>query len=263
MTRDDTANGGANRPLLSIIIPALDEERSIGATLRALDGVRGAEVIVADGGSQDKTRAIAAAHAGVRCVECTRGRAAQMNAGAAAARGDLLLFLHADSLLSAAAATRLVAVMPERPESPGGAFRFALDSHRARYRLIEFGVALRTQVFHLPYGDQGIFARRAAFGALGGFRELPYGEDVDFILRLRRLGPITISRDRVVTSARRWERDGFLRTTLRNWRDLARLATLPSLREVARSPRRTGPHDSAAEWERERSRAPHHPRATP
>jgi len=236
-----------SRPALSIIIPALDEEAAIGATLRALEGVPGCEIIVADGGSRDATRAIAAAHEGVGCIACARGRAAQMNAGAAAARGDIFLFLHADSILAAAAAARLADALAARPESPGGAFRFALDSRRARYRLIELGVSIRTRLFHLPYGDQGLFARRAAFEALGGFRELSRGEDLDFVLRLRRLGPLYFPRDTIVTSARRWERDGFARTTLSNWRCLARLAMGRSPRRAARSPERTGPARTAAE----------------
>lgn len=261
MTAGGTPSRAPAPPALSIVIPALDEARAIGATLATLGGARGVEVIVADGGSRDATRAIAASHAGVRCVVSERGRAAQMNAGAAVARAAVLVFLHADSILTAAAAERLPAALASRPDSPGGAFRFRLDSRRLRYRVIEIGVALRTSLLGLPYGDQGLFARRDAFDALGGFREGARGEDIDFVLRMRRLGPLYFPPDAIVTSARRWERDGFVKTTLGNWRFLARLAMDRRSREAARAPARMDPPRTAAEPAHERSREAPPPRA--
>jgi rSAM/selenodomain-associated transferase 2 len=208
------------------VIPALDEEAWIGAALRLLEeegeSAERVEVVVADGGSRDGTVAVAESFRRVRAIRCARGRAQQMNAGARATTGRILLFLHADSRLPAASAARLVHALDRAPLAPGGAFRFRLDSRRLRYRLLEHAVALRTRFLHLPYGDQGIFVRREAFDALGGFRLLPRCEDLDLVRRMRRLGPLLLLDEPVVTSARRWEQDGFARATLRNWYDLAR-----------------------------------------
>lgn len=205
---------------VSVVIPALNEADEIGRTLDALIGGRGFEAIVVDGGSEDATVEIATRFAGVRCLAAPRGRAQQMNAGASAARGRILLFLHADSRLAASAVESLAATLA-RSRSPGGAFRFALDSPCRRYRVIEWLVGQRARRLDLPYGDQGLFATREAFDRIAGFRALPVCEDVDFVRRLRALGPLLHLETPVVTSARRWERGGFVRTTLRNWGWLA------------------------------------------
>jgi rSAM/selenodomain-associated transferase 2 len=195
---------------ISVVIPALDEEGRVGASVRSVRD--DAEVIVVDGGSADGTRVEAAA-AGAIVIASERGRGAQLAAGARAAGGEWLVFLHADTRLEAGWAGALRSL----PAAVvGGAFRFALDPPRRRYRWLEAGVALRCRLFRLPYGDQGLFARRTAYFAMGGFRPLPLMEDVDFARRLARAGPLAFPALRAFTSARRFERRGMLATSLRN-----------------------------------------------
>jgi rSAM/selenodomain-associated transferase 2 len=140
-------------------------------------------------------------------------RATQMNDGAARARGEWLLFLHADSRLPPA---WLDAFRALPCSAVGGWFTFALDDPAWQARLIERGVALRVRLFRLPYGDQGIFVRADAFRALGGFRDLPFLEDVEFVRRLVRAGRVREIPLPLITSARRWRRDGWFRRSLRN-----------------------------------------------
>jgi rSAM/selenodomain-associated transferase 2 len=201
--------------LLSVVIPALNEEGRVADAVRSVRD--DAEVIVVDGGSTDGTRAAAAA-AGATVMTSVCGRGAQLAAGGAAARGDWLVFLHADTRLQAGWAQALRALPPE---VVGGAFRFALDPPRPAYRWLEAGVALRCRLFRLPYGDQGLFARRAAYSRVGGFRPLPLMEDVDFVRRLARAGRLAFPSVRAFTSARRFERRGVLATSLHNLRLLA------------------------------------------
>ena len=198
------------RALLSVVIPALDEEARVGHAVRSVRDH--AEVIVVDGGSTDGTRAEAAA-AGATVIASERGRGAQLAAGARAAGGEWLVFLHADTRLEAGWADAL-RTLP--PQVVGGAFRFALEPSRPAYRWLEAGVALRCRLFRLPYGDQGLFARREAYSRIGGFGALPLMEDVDFVRRLRRAGPLAFPTARAFTSARRFERRGMLATSLRN-----------------------------------------------
>jgi rSAM/selenodomain-associated transferase 2 len=201
-----------DEPRISVVIPALNEADSIRAAIESIADGAG-EVIVADGGSSDGTAA-AAASAGARVISARRGRAAQMEAGARAATGDWLVFLHADTRLDPGWDEALLAL--DR-RFVGGAFRFSLDSPRARYRLVEAAVRLRCALFGLPYGDQALFVRRDAFASCGGFSDVPILEDVDLVRRLRRCGALAFPGVRAVTSARRWEERGFLRTTLLNW----------------------------------------------
>jgi rSAM/selenodomain-associated transferase 2 len=173
-----------------------------------------AEVICVDGGSSDATRRMAG-EAGATVIVTPPGRGLQLDAGARAARGDWLVFLHADTRLERGWAPALQSL----PSSVvGGAFRFALDEDEPRlaYRWLEAGVALRCRLFRLPYGDQGLFARRAAYQAVGGFRPLPLMEDVAFVRRLGRAGPLAFPPVRATTSARRFERHGLAATSLRN-----------------------------------------------
>jgi rSAM/selenodomain-associated transferase 2 len=198
--------------VISVVVPALDEEETIAAAVASVRDGAG-EVIVADGGSGDCTRE-RAREAGAAVLEAPRGRGAQLRHGAEAARGDWLVFLHADTRLEPGW-SRALAGVPAA--SPGGAFRFAIDSPRRVYRVIEWGTRQRCRWLRLPYGDQALFARRDAYQAIGGFRPLPLMEDVDFVRRLRRLGPLSLLEPRALTSARRWEQTGPLRRTLTNW----------------------------------------------
>jgi rSAM/selenodomain-associated transferase 2 len=195
---------------LSVVIPALNEEDLVVAAVLSVRDH--AEVVVVDGGSTDGTRAAADA-AGASVIVTARGRGLQLDAGARAAHGEWLVFLHADTRLEPGWAAALQAL----PVSVvGGAFRFALDPPRRAYRWLEAGVALRCRILRLPYGDQGLFARRAVYEAIGGFRPMALMEDVDFVRRLGRAGSLAFLPVRAWTSARRFERRGAAATSLRN-----------------------------------------------
>lgn len=196
--------------MLSVVIPTLNEEKCVGDAVSSVGGL--AEVIVVDGGSDDAT-VEAARRAGARVLESPRGRGVQLDRGARAAMGEWLVFLHADTRLEYGWADAL-ASLPEAVV--GGAFRFAVDSPRRAYRIIEAGVALRCRLFRLPFGDQGIFVRRAIYGMIGGFPPFPLMEDLAFARRLSRTGRMAFPQVRAFTSARRWEEGGVMATTLRN-----------------------------------------------
>ena len=201
------------RPYLSVIIPALNEEKNIEATIRsALDP--DAEVIVVDGGSRDGTGACAA-KAGARVVNSPRGRALQQNFGAQRARGHMLLFLHADTRLPGDYINHVFTVFLE-PETALGAFRFKTDLNSPSMRVIEFVGNIRSRFLQLPYGDQALFTRKSLFESIGGFPEVPIAEDLFFSRRISRHGPVRIAPASVITSARRWRIHGALRTTLIN-----------------------------------------------
>ena len=197
-------------PALSVVIPALDEEPVIVASVSSVR--EDAQVIVVDGGSSDGTREAAAA-AGATVIVSAPGRGVQLHAGARAARGEWIVFLHADTRLGRGWAAALRSLPAE---VVGGAFSLTLDPPRPAYRLIEAGVALRCRWFRLPYGDQGIFARREVYESIGGFRPLPLMEDVDFVRRLARTGTLAFPAVPAFSSARRWERHGLLATSFRN-----------------------------------------------
>ncbi len=193
---------------LSAIVPTLDSGATLEACLEALGGI--AEIVVADGGSSDDTIAIAEA-AGARLVRTGRGRGIQLAAGAAAAGGDWLLFVHADTIL---APDWRVAAASHAANFPGDAacFRFRLDDPAWQARLIEGGVKLRTRL-GLPYGDQGLLVPRFLYERAGGYRPLPLMEDVDLVRRLR---PVRLLDADALTSAERWRRDGWLARSARN-----------------------------------------------
>ena len=200
---------------LSIIIPVLNEERTIAATLADLDRVEAAEVIVVDGGSTDRTAESVRATS-ARLVVSPRGRAAQMNAGARQAAGDVLLFLHADTKLPAGASRDIRECMADA-RCAGGRFDIRLDSTRPLLRLVGRMISLRSRLTRVATGDQAIFARRAVFERLGGFPEIPLMEDVAFSRALKKAGRIACLRARVTSSARRWEKHGAVRTILLMW----------------------------------------------
>lgn len=198
------------------MIPALNAARRIGAVLEAVAGA--GERIVVDGGSTDATADLARA-AGARVLSAPRGRGGQLAAGVAAARLPWLLLLHADTVLAPewpAAAARLIAAGPAR----AGYFRLRLDSPDSRARRLERAVALRCRALALPYGDQGLLIHRDLLAAAGGIRPLPLMEDVDLIRRLGRARLCALDAA-AVTSAERWERDGWLRRSARNLTCLA------------------------------------------
>ena len=195
---------------VSVIVPALNEAATVAAAIRSACGAH--EIIVADGGSEDGTTAVAERH-GARVLACPRGRAAQMNAGARAAKGDALLFLHADTCLPPGWLDDVRRVLRRRG-TVGGAFDLRIDGSGAGLRLIEKGVGVRSRLFQMPYGDQALFVRRDAFGRAGAFPEMPVMEDFVFVRRLRRLGRIGIVPGCARTSARRWVRVGAFRATL-------------------------------------------------
>jgi uncharacterized protein len=204
-------------PFVTIVIPVLDDTPALTSLLPTLPIDPSVQVVVVDGGDgHDPARdALRERHPAVEWMRSPRGRGVQMNAGAKRARGRWIVFLHADTHLGAGW-LGLLRRLDDRPSIVGGSFRFALDSTARWARWIERGVRLRVRWFDLPYGDQALFARRDVFGALGGYRDLPLMEDVDFIRRLRGRGPLEHADVPALTSARRWERDGWVRRTVEN-----------------------------------------------
>ena len=200
---------------ISIIVPALNEAASIAAAVESASASRPHEILVVDGGSTDETPALAQ-EAGATVLGAMRGRGIQQNAGAGHATGDVLLFLHADTHLAADGCRQIEAALRD-PRVLCGAFRQHIDAGQRRYRLLERGNAWRVRWLGLPYGDQGIFVRRSTFDQLGGFPEVPFMEDWLLMRRLRRLAWPVLLPGPLHVSARRWQRHGVLRQTLRNW----------------------------------------------
>ena len=202
---------------LSAIIPTLNEAPHIKSTLAPLLGQSGVEVIVVDGGSSDATVALAR-QAGVdRVITTDRPcRSLQLNAGAKAASGDVLLFLHADTRLSRSACQRIRHVMRDT-QIAGGAMKMRIDSDKRSLRWIAMTVNLRTRWFGLPYGDQGIFVRRSAFESMAGFADVPIMEDYILVRRMGTQGKKVLIDEYALTSGRRWEAAGVVRTTVMNW----------------------------------------------
>jgi len=197
--------------MLSIVIPALNAGLVLPATLASIAGAE--DIVVVDGGSQDATVDLARA-AGVRVIVASRGRGLQLAAGVLEARGDWLLLLHADTGLASGWRATLTAFMAQGP-GQAGYFRFKLDSPDPRARRLERLVAWRCRVLGLPYGDQGLLIARTLLDSVGGVRPLPLMEDVDLVRRIGRARLRPLGSD-AVTSAARWERDGWRRRSARN-----------------------------------------------
>ena len=204
---------------VSVIIPVFCEPAVINGaieTVRLRRGGETAEIIVVDGQAEGETVAAIRDNAVLK-LHSEKGRGGQLNRGAAIATGDVLLLLHADTVLPTAAFERIAEAMRDEG-CVGGAFDLRIDSPRAAFRVIETVASLRSRLTRIPYGDQAIFIRASCFRTLGGFREIPIMEDVDLMRRVKRKGwKITIFREPVITSARRWEKEGLLFGTLRNW----------------------------------------------
>jgi rSAM/selenodomain-associated transferase 2 len=200
---------------ISVIIPALNEADGIAAALQRLQPLRarGHEVLVVDGGSTDATAARAADLCD-RLLQAARGRARQMNAGARAAGGDVLWFLHADTLVPADADAVLLEALARRA---WGRFDVRLSGTQPLLRVVEALMNLRSRITGIATGDQGLFVRRQAFERVGGFPDIPLMEDIALSRALRRHGAPACLRARLVTSSRRWERHGVLRTILLMW----------------------------------------------
>lgn len=199
---------------ISIIIPALNEAPTIAPVISTARNAKNVEIIVADGGSSDRTADIAQS-LGVRVISTAPGRATQMNAGAASATGDILLFLHADTLLPPGYDSDARMALA-KPSILGGAFPLKIDGRRLCLRLVETGVNCRSNFFQMPYGDQAIFLYSATFDKIGGFPDLPLMEDFEFVCRLKKQGRIALLPQPVLTSDRRWQQLGVLKTTAIN-----------------------------------------------
>jgi len=203
--------------MLSIVVPALDEAPNLERLLpdlvaRCLEE----EVIVVDGGSADATAEVMRRFPSVRFIASPRGRARQMNAGARVARGEALLFLHADTVLPEGATSAITGALAD-PSVVGGRFDVRFTSPRWPFRMIAALMNRRSRWSGISTGDQGIFVTRAAFDALGGYPDIPLMEDIELTRRLKRLGRLASLDLRVTTSSRKWERDGILRTVLLMW----------------------------------------------
>jgi len=197
-----------------VVIPTLNEADNLSATLELLGDKHNLEIIVADGGSSDATRTIAAT-AGAKVVTSKRGRGFQQNAGAAAASGEILLFLHADTFLAENFPELVCACLGERGVA-AGAFSLSIDLKLFGVRFIEIMANLRSKLLQRPYGDQAIFMTRKNFEKVGGFPEIEIMEDFVLVGKLRKLGRIRTLSAAAATSGRRWQKLGILRTTLIN-----------------------------------------------
>jgi len=204
----------AGRSMISIVIPTLNESANIGRLLKRLSRAQAVESLVVDGGSEDDTCGIAKGY-GALVLNEPGGRAAQQNLGAAAAKGRLLLFLHADTLPPDGYAERIRRAL-DRPATVAGAFRFKTDGTGFAMRLVERATNFRSGVLQFPYGDQGLFMEKRVFLEMGGFAPMPIMEDFELVRRLRRRGTVVTVPCAVVTSARRWRHLGVVRTTVIN-----------------------------------------------
>ena len=207
MARPAACYGGLVK--IAVIIPTRNEAQGLAAAIRSARAAD-AEIYVVDAGSEDATQVIARDEA-VHMVESPAGRAAQLQAGVVASSEELLLFLHADTRLPVGYADHIRRVMLD-PEVVAGAFSLRFDQRSFGMRIVEWGAERRNRYFCLPYGDQGIFIRRAALEACGGIPQAILMEDLDLVERAKRLGKFVILDAKVVTSARRYQAGGVFRT---------------------------------------------------
>jgi rSAM/selenodomain-associated transferase 2 len=201
-------------PKISIIIPTLNEAAVIERTLSRLQDVEHLEVMVVDGGSTDETLDLAESM-GVQVLQTPPGKAAQMNRGARKATGEVLVFLHADTVMPGGFDHLILNALNQKGVV-AGAFRLAIESRAAGIRFIERMTDLRSCILGLPYGDQALFMKKSIFEDVGGYADLSIMEDFVLVRRLRRKGKIAILPDKVITSPRRWLHFGILKTWLVN-----------------------------------------------
>jgi uncharacterized protein len=209
------------QPKISVIIPVLNEGKQIQVCLQHLGAGSGEidyEVIVVDGDANGSTLSyLPTGLPQLRALTAVAGRGSQMNAGAKVARGNLLLFLHADAQLPTDGLTQIVDLMQSQ-QFVGGAFDLKINSPRPSLQVISWGACLRSRLTRIPYGDQAIFLRRDYFESIGGYLAMPIMEDVALMQRVKHLGDrIYIFPQPVLVSARRWQAEGVIHCTLRNW----------------------------------------------
>ena len=202
----------------SIIIPALHESDKINSLVEHLEGLKSsqdAELIVVDGNPNGDTIQVIRSNR-VRKMLAPKGRARQMNAGASIAKGEILIFLHADTELPCNAHKSINSAMAQG-RYVGGAFELGIDSRKIEFKILARWASLRCRLTRIPYGDQAIFIERDYFDALGGYRDIPLMEDVELMRRIKRRGEkICIVPEQVKTSPRRWEDEGFIYVNVRN-----------------------------------------------
>jgi rSAM/selenodomain-associated transferase 2 len=199
---------------VSVVIPTLNERDAVGACIESAFNAGASEVIVSDGGSQDDTPNRAAEAGATKVIRSLPGRGTQLNSGATFASKEFVLFLHADNLLGPECLQQIC----DAEDVTWGAFRQQISSSRPVFRLLEFGNALRVRLRNVPFGDQAVFVRRSVYKQQGGFDEIPLMEDVQFAKVMRRIAPAKLLPGPVAISARRWEKTGVVRQTLRNWK---------------------------------------------
>lgn len=206
--------------IFSIIIPVLHEGEHILSSIdriHALRPVESYEIIVVDGAPDLDTLRFLRGRKDVTAVAAETGRARQMNRGAGVARGEILLFLHADTELPPGALGKIAEVL-HGTDAVAGAFDLGIASGKPVFRIIERAASIRSRLTRIPYGDQVLFMKKEYFDLIGGFREIPLMEDIELMRRIKKQGgQIHILRERVMTSPRRWEKEGILLCTLRNW----------------------------------------------
>ncbi|MCA1786369.1 MAG: TIGR04283 family arsenosugar biosynthesis glycosyltransferase [Desulfotignum sp.] len=205
---------------ISVIVPAFREAKTINAFIGSVQTVfpePDNEIIVVDGNPEgDTIAAVGLPQVKTACSE--KGRARQMNQGAAIANGEILLFVHADTFLPEDAPKLITNLLSENPDLVGGAFSLGIDDDRLPLKIIEWSANLRSRLTRVPYGDQSIFLRKDDFDRMGGFREIPIMEDLELMTRIRKKGgSIHILEQKSVTSSRRWKKEGISICTLRNW----------------------------------------------
>ena len=201
---------------LSVVIPTLNEAETIGGSVNSALLAGAGQVIIADGGSNDDTLAIAASVGATETVRSLPGRGIQLNAGSVFARGEFILFLHADNHLNSDSLNQICRAVESKPGLVWGAMRQRIDSEQAIYRLLEYGNAFRVRWRGLPFGDQAIFVRRSVYKRVGGFPEVQLMEDVELAQKLRKIQWPLLIPGHVIVSPRRWQAKGVLRQTIRN-----------------------------------------------